>query len=394
MNAEHLSQFAFALLLVGALVGHVSLSVRSHNYFYGCPLSRRVGDVVQLAHGLVAVAAPLVFWWTGGPELVRTFSPDTFSMGPALLAAYFSLCVGVGFIALPLVTVARLVRRPPAALVETRTRTLDVSAELGYRPVGDGTFALLSRLPANEVFRVEFAERDLRLLRLPAAWDGLKILHLSDFHFCGTPARPFFELVIREAARWEPDLVALTGDFVDSAVHRRWMLPVLSQLRWRVAAFAILGNHDYYYEPPRLRRRLRRAGFQVLANEWKRIDVRGQPLDVVGHEGPWFLPLPADAPVPSDVFRLCLSHTPDNLSWARRQGIDLMLSGHVHGGQVRLPLLGSVLVPSRFGRRYDCGTFASGPTVLQVSRGLSGEHPLRYHCQPEVTLLTLKAGEG
>jgi len=66
-----------------------------------------------------------------------------------------------------------------------------------------------------------------------------------------------------------------------------------------------------------------------------------------------------------------------------------MLSGHVHGGQIRLPWIGSILVPSRYGRRYDCGTFAEAPTLLHVSRGVSGEHPLRYHCKPEVTLLTL-----
>lgn len=67
-----------------------------------------------------------------------------------------------------------------------------------------------------------------------------------------------------------------------------------------------------------------------------------------------------------------------------------MLSGHVHGGQIRLPLFGSVLLPSRHGRRYDAGTFEVPPTTLHVSRGVSGEHPVRYGCLPEVTLLTLR----
>ena len=68
-----------------------------------------------------------------------------------------------------------------------------------------------------------------------------------------------------------------------------------------------------------------------------------------------------------------------------------MLSGHVHGGQVRVPLFGSILVPSRYGRRYDSGLFDEPPTLLHVNRGLSGEHPLRYNCRPEATLLTLRA---
>lgn len=77
------------------------------------------------------------------------------------------------------------------------------------------------------------------------------------------------------------------------------------------------------------------------------------------------------------------------MPWARQHGIDLMLAGHNHGGQIRFPLVGSVFVPSRYSRRYDRGTFAEPPTVLHVSRGLAGQHPLRYNCRPEVTKLIL-----
>ena len=69
-----------------------------------------------------------------------------------------------------------------------------------------------------------------------------------------------------------------------------------------------------------------------------------------------------------------------------------LAAGHVHGGQIRLPGVGSILVPSRYGRRYDCGLFDESPTLLCVSRGLGGEHPLRYLCRPEVILLTLRRG--
>jgi predicted MPP superfamily phosphohydrolase len=189
---------------------------------------------------------------------------------------------------------------------------------------------------------------------------------------------------------WEPDLVAITGDVADSIHHQRWVLPVLGRLRWRVAALAILGNHDYWYDPPFIRRRLVRLGMHYLGNNWKQIEVRGEPLIAIGNEWPWAKPAPDMAGCPEAGFRLCLSHTPDNFPWARRAGVDLTLAGHVHGGQVRLPLFGSVLVPSRHGRRYDCGLFYEAPTLLHVSRGLSGEHPLRYGCPPEVTLLTLR----
>ncbi len=120
--------------------------------------------------------------------------------------------------------------------------------------------------------------------------------------------------------------------------------------------------------------------------------MRGERLVIVGHEGPWLRPAPDLAGCPQEPFRLLLSHTPDNIAWARRHKVDLMLSGHVHGGQIRFPVLGSLLVPSRYGRRYDCGTFDERPTFLHVSRGLAGENPVRYGCRPEVTLLRFQCG--
>ena len=105
---------------------------------------------------------------------------------------------------------------------------------------------------------------------------------------------------------------------------------------------------------------------------------------------PWLKPAPDLTGCPTGPFRLCLSHSPDTIRWARRAEVDLMLSGHVHGGQVRFPVFGSMLVPSQYGRRYDCGTFAEGGTLMHVGRGVSGEHPVRYNCLPEVALLTLR----
>ena len=76
--------------------------------------------------------------------------------------------------------------------------------------------------------------------------------------------------------------------------------------------------------------------------------------------------------------------------WAREHDFDLMLAGHVHGGQIQIPPLGPILAPSRFGVHYACGTFHEGPTVMHVSRGLSSKLPLRYFCPPEVTTLVLR----
>src|SRR5205085_8628491 len=152
--------------------------------------------------------------------------------------------------------------------------------------------------------------------------------------FSGTPDKAFYHHVIDRCLAWEPDLVAITGDYVDSDQHFRWIVPVLGRLRWRVGGFAILGNHDYYREPSMITRRLRRLGLRVLSNTWETIQVCGEPMVVIGHEGPWLRPEPDLSGCPAEGFRLCLSHTPDNLAWAKWHRIDLVLAGHVHGGQI------------------------------------------------------------
>jgi len=82
-------------------------------------------------------------------------------------------------------------------------------------------------------------------------------------------------------------------------------------------------------------------------------------------------------------------HAPDQIFRASDWGMDLMLCGHNHGGQIRVPVLGPILMPSRYGRRFDQGFYRVGPTTMFVGTGVGGKHPLRFRCQPEVTRLTL-----
>ncbi len=377
------------LLFAGACVGHAAVLVRWHNWFYGLDLPRHSGKIIHLVFGLATVGAPFGLLSAHGPD-VLTWIPAGGGWGHWLLTFYFGICVLVGLVWLPLVTMQRLTRPRPRAEVEVKSQVLDVAHKLGYLPSGRRKASPLVQLPSNEIFTIELVERTVQLPRAPRAWDGLTILHLSDLHLCGLPDRHYYRVVMQACAGWDPDIVALTGDIVDSVHHQSWILPALGWLRWKVAAFAILGNHDYWYDPPLIRRRLTRLGFTYLGNSAHPLEVRGEPMLVVGHEGPWLKPAPDLTGHSPETFRLLLSHTPDNIPWARRQGIDLMLSGHVHGGQIRFPVLGSLLVPSRYGRHYDCGTFEEGPTFLHVSRGVGGENPVRFGCRPEATLLRLR----
>lgn len=393
MPISDLPDAALAALFLAACLGHLTLMVWSHNWWYGQPFSKKLGDRLHLLHGVLFVAGPVGLWlWTGRDFMnLLSFSGGA---GREAAGAYLIVCWFAAAVGLPVNTLMRLLRPRPLALESVRSEVVDFAKELGHRPAGHGKRAWLTALPFNETFQVEFAERTLRLPRVPAVWDGLTILHLTDLHLCGTPDREFFDAVMRRAADPVPDIVCITGDIADSYRYQRWIVPILGRLRWGMAAFAILGNHDYWYDPPYIRRRLKRLGIRYLGNGWEQIQVRGEPMVVVGDETPWNKSGLDHSSCPNGPFRLCLSHTPDNIPRARRAGVDLMLAGHVHGGQVRLPLFGSVLVPSTYGRRYDCGTFDESPTLLHVGRGISGEHPLRFLCRPEVTRLVLRSGAG
>jgi predicted MPP superfamily phosphohydrolase len=304
---------------------------------------------------------------------------------------YLALCLGMTMLAIPIVTIARLTRRAAPQLFLRRAEVVDFARKLGRKPAGDFKFRWMATLPGNQVFQVEFVELTLKLPGLPAAWDGLTILQLTDLHLSGTPERVWYEAVLdRCTAAGTPDILVVTGDLVDTGIHHRWLLRLLRRVKWNEAGLAILGNHDYWRKPRRIRRRLERAGLTVLGNGWHELRVRGEPLIAVGHEGPWFQPGPDLKACPEGGFRLCLSHTPDNIGWARANRMQLMLCGHNHGGQIRLPLFGSLFVPSLYSRRYDCGLFWEAPTLMYVSRGLSGREPLRYNCRPEVTKFVLR----
>jgi len=380
------------VLFLAACTGHTLLMVVGLNVLYAWPLPHGVLRYTRKLDILVILLGPVLFWYALG---FHDGSGISFETGArrALVTPYLFVSCILGLVAAPAAVILYHCRRVPKALLSGRAQVVDVARELGYLPAGRGKKAYLARLPGNQVCQVDMSERTFLMPQLPPEWDGLSILHLSDLHLCGTPDRSFFRHVLERCKEFgELDLIAVTGDIVDSKRHHRWVVPLLGRLRARHGGFAILGNHDYWLDATLIRRRLTRAGYHVLGNGWKQIEVRGKPMVVIGNETPWFRPAADLASCPAGVFRLCLSHTPDTISWCRANLVDLMLAGHVHGGQIRLPFIGSLFVPSRFSRRYDCGSFFEPPTLMHVSRGLAGQHPLRFNCRPEVTKIVLVTG--
>ena len=239
-------------------------------------------------------------------------------------------------------------------------------------------------------------EKQLALARLPAEHDGLRIVHLTDLHMSGRITKAYFTAVVEEVNRLQPDLVALTGDLVERDPCIDWIPDTLGRLHAPGGVYYVLGNHDRRVNQQRLTTALAAAGAVHVGGRWQQVTVRGVPLVIAGNELPWYRPA-ADLSgcPPHDAaglpLRLLLAHTPDQFGWAQANDVDLMLAGHNHGGQVRLPLLGAVLAPSRFGTRYASGVFRQRATVMHVSPGTSSLTPVRWNCPPEIALLVLRS---
>jgi hypothetical protein len=219
-------------------------------------------------------------------------------------------------------------------------------------------------------------------------------LHLSDLHFTGTIDLPFFEQVTELSAELDADMIVFTGDLIDRQQLLEWLPQTLGRLKAPLGCYFILGNHDWFADPEIIRGCMAELGWCNVGGRTETLEHAGHPLVIAGTETPWIGAHPDFTGTPDEAFRLLLSHTPDHLAWARRQRVDLMLSGHNHGGQVVLPLLGPVYSPSRLGVRYAGGPFWEDPTLLYVSRGISGLHPLRWNCPPELTKLVLRAQDA
>lgn len=371
-------------------VGHACVWTYLLNVLYGRRLSKRLLKPWRLLTGVL-----IVFGWPALILLGRTLRKDE-DLSPTtsfehVIQVYFAANLLIGGFLFPLVTVARLFRVRANGLVETKQSTRNCWSELRERAVGRGKWWWLTKIPFTCAFKVDFTDLTLRLPQLPKSWEGLTVLHLTDFHFHGTPTKAFFEAVLADAkSRWPtPDLIVLTGDFVDTDEHVSWVEPLLSTLTANDAKLAILGNHDEHHQPDRVREALAAAGYRVISNQWAEVTIRGERCAVVGHEGPWFGPPPGPCPWP-ELPKLCLTHTPDNVYWAAAKGVSLAFAGHVHGGQIRIPIIGPIFVPSVYSRRFDSGVFEVGKTTMVVSRGLSGKEPIRFRCHPQVIRVTIR----
>jgi predicted MPP superfamily phosphohydrolase len=352
--------------------------------------------ILNSSHGLLVNIRPVVFGLAlAGPVglgLILLVWSLPWPAWPLILKLFSLPCLFIALIGLPVTTVWRNLRQPPPHARLIRSRSVDLRDKFGNEAlIGTGIRSKILTWSFNDSLRLTCAEWSLTIPDLPPLLDGLTILHLTDLHFSSAYGRRFFEEAISEAIAdgSEPDIVAITGDFIDDNSCNAWIAPILGRLQSRLGKFAILGNHDYRQDFRTLGSELETAGFEILEGSWTTLDIEGCRLAIGGTSAPWGKDI-SNQPVPSAAARLLLSHAPDQVYRADRLGVDLMLCGHNHGGQVRLPIFGPVLMPSLYSRRFDRGFFRVGKVLLFVGQGLGAKDPVRIGCHPEIVRLTLR----
>ncbi len=372
-----------ALLLAGLIAGHAAISLGFLSRVHALGLFPKS---LQRVPALPLIPPALLAMWLGWLIATRTLD-----IWPAEACVYAVVCNVVGWVVVPASILARTFRNPPRG-VRVRDEPVELMppAEGPSGWVGEGKDSWMFRLRGNESLTLRATSYDFELLCLPRGFGSLQVLHLSDFHFGRSYDRRYFEAVTDAASEWPADLVVFTGDLLDDDATLEWTEPVFGRLRGRLGQFAILGNHDFAHRPGRVRRALRSAGFSMLDGRWTVVEDDGRTIALGGTSAPWG-PSLSPASRPEADATIVLSHAPDEFPRVASWGsVDLVLAGHNHGGQVRLPALGPVVMPSRYGLRYDHGVFRRGRTLMEVTRGVGGKHPLRYGCPPEIVRLTLR----
>ncbi len=258
-------------------------------------------------------------------------------------------------------------------------------------------------LYAGEISRHELSleQHTLHLTRLPDAFRGMRIVQISDFHYADFTEGWFLRDMVHRVNRLKPDMVVLTGDFISYASFprsypRRHMpecAAILSEIQCPLR-YASLGNHDTQVGPEYVIGPLREHGIPTLVNQAVALERGGQRLWLAGLGSACYDAADPAAAIPPAAATgkepvIVLAHEPDILPQVARYNADLMLSGHTHGGQVRLPFLPAFKLPP-YGKHYVEGLFRHGPTQLYVNRGIGTVGvPFRFDCPPEITVLTL-----
>lgn len=255
-----------------------------------------------------------------------------------------------------------------------------------------------------EPFWLETNQLELSLPGLDSRLDGLSILQLSDFHLCRGVPTSHIRQAIERGRKAKCDIVALTGDFVHSgSKYVEAIAALVSSLEAPLGVYAVLGNHDHAIRmqhgirqhkglPEAITDALGRRGIPVLTNEYRVVEKSGAPLAVVGVEDLWSRAADLRVAVrglADDVPRVVLAHNPATIVQAEGIRVDLMLSGHTHGGQIRIPTVADASRAPQ-AARFAAGLYYHDTGYLYVNKGIGYSFRFRYKVRPEIAVFRLR----
>jgi predicted MPP superfamily phosphohydrolase len=255
-----------------------------------------------------------------------------------------------------------------------------------------GNWSKVAKIAIDEATSLSLERVEIRLKRLPQKLDGLKIIHLSDTHHSPFTKLDHIERAVKIANRLRPDMFLLTGDYVSH--EREYIAPVaavLGKLKAKYGVHACLGNHDHWTDAELVTHLFRGEGINVLINEGFRFEALGASFWLAGVDdymvGKTDVPAALRGSYP-DEMKLLLAHNPIIFREAARGGVDLTLSGHTHGGQIKIRDEEKRILPKR---KLKAGLHSRRNAQIYITRGIGTVVvPMRYQCPPEISLLELR----
>jgi len=233
---------------------------------------------------------------------------------------------------------------------------------------------------------------------LPDQLDGLKILHITDSHLGVYKFLPDLEYVLQKAEKYHPDIVLVTGDVADDLTLLPGALEMIADYAVPHGAYACLGNHEYYRGIETVLEIYGKSQVPLLRDSGATIGINGAELFLAGVDDP--VTMRGDTSkftrqaiarsltdAPANVFKILMAHRPDAFDYASAHGVDLVLSGHMHGGQVGVN--GRSLFEPFMPERYLWGEYADGSAQMYLSCGIGHWFPFRLGCPPEAPVIQI-----
>lgn len=257
-----------------------------------------------------------------------------------------------------------------------------------------GNWSKIARYAIAEANSLSLEKIDITIKRLPKKLDGLRLVHLSDIHHSPFTNLEHIIRAVKVSNRLKPDLFILTGDYVSHETeYIEPVARVLGELKSEFGTFACLGNHDHWTDAETVTTSFRAAGINVLINEGFRFEARGASFWLAGVDdhlvGKTDLPSALRGSF-ADEMKLLLAHNPIIFRQAVKEKIDLVLSGHTHGGQVKIRERVKRILPRR---KLTNGLHQHKDTQIYITRGIGTVVlPIRYQCPPEISLIELRCG--